>query len=131
MKEEKIPRIADYEKMCFLSDSTEKERMEILRDMAKNPQYICTACGRAASSKEAVCSPEDMGNGKLYDSHSEKVHLGDPGLPDYEKMCFLSDSTEKRRMEMLKSMANDPQYICSACGRVASRKEAICSPEKL
>jgi hypothetical protein len=54
-----------------------------------------------------------------------------PFTPDYGKMCYLSDFNEKHRMEMLKSMAEDPQYVCSACGRAASSEEAVCSPEKL
>jgi DNA-directed RNA polymerase subunit RPC12/RpoP len=124
--------IPGYEKMCFLSDSNERHRMEMLKSMARNSIYVCSACGRAASSEEALCSPENIKDMRSFDtSDSEKAYLGDPDLPNYEKMCFLSDSDEEHRMDMLKSMIQDPKYICSACGRIASSLEAICSPEKL
>lgn len=132
MKEKNYPFTPDYGKMCYLSDSNEKHRMEMLKIMVKDSKYVCSACGRVASSKEAVCSPEDIKFERGFDLPApEKVYLGDRGIPDYEKMCFLSDSNEERRMEMLMSMAKDPQYVCSACGRAASSEEAVCSPEKL
>jgi hypothetical protein len=79
-----------------------------------------------------LCSPETLKNeAGLEMADSERVYLGDPGLPDYEKMCFLSDSNEDRRMDILKSMAQNSTHVCSACGRTASSEKAVCSPELL
>jgi rubrerythrin len=132
MKEKNKPDMPEYEKMCFLSDSNDEYRMEMLRLLAKDPKYVCGACGRAAKGKEVLCSPETLKNeAGLEMADSERVYLGDPGLPDYEKMCFLSDSNEDRRMDILKSMAQNSTHVCSACGRTASSEKAVCSPELL
>jgi DNA-directed RNA polymerase subunit RPC12/RpoP len=132
MREKSGVGIPGYEKMCFLSDSNEEHRMDMLKSMARNSNYVCSACGRAASSKQAICSPEDVKDARSFNtSYSEKAYIGDPDIPNYEKMCFLSDSDEEHRMDMLKSMVQASKYICSACGRAASSPEALCSPEKL
>ncbi len=127
-----IPVMPDYDKMCFLSDSDEEHRMDMLKILVKDSRYVCNACGRAASNEEVICSPENLKDGSSSGvSDPESMHVGGPVIPDYEKMCFLSDSNEEHRMDMLKSLIKDSRYVCSACGRAASSEAAICSPEKL
>ena len=127
-----IPVMPDYEKMCFLSDSDEEHRMDMLKLLVKDSRYVCNACGRAASSEEVLCSPENLKGGSSFGvSDPGSTQLGDPVIPDYEKMCFLSDSNEEHRMDMLKSLVKGSRYVCSACGRAASSEVAVCSPEKL
>jgi len=44
------------------------------------------------------------------------------------KICdFPSDSES----EDLKTLVNNPSYICSECGKSAARGENLCSPERM
>jgi hypothetical protein len=34
--------------------------MDILKRLAENAAFVCSACGRAASSEADICSPEKL-----------------------------------------------------------------------
>lgn len=133
MKNKSNPIMPDRDKICSVSESNDEHRMEYLKDMVKNSEYVCSVCGRAASSEEALCAPESVKDRSSFDSSvSENAgNLGDFGLPDHEKACFINDYDSSLRMEMLKSLAENAEYVCSACGRAASSENDICSPDKL
>jgi hypothetical protein len=38
----------------------EDEQFEVIKQMVKEPQYICLNCGRAANSDANLCSPVDV-----------------------------------------------------------------------
>lgn len=40
--------------ICVLASNGEFEK---IREMVKNPKWICFNCGRVASSKENLCNP--------------------------------------------------------------------------
>jgi hypothetical protein len=107
--------------------------MDYLKSMVKNSEYVCSSCGRAASSAEAVCSPESVKDKDISDSSAnEKTgNLADFVLLNYEKACYVNDYDSSLRMEILKSFAENARFVCSACGRAASSKGEICSPEEL
>jgi hypothetical protein len=47
---------AGHEKhMCEL---TKQKRFNEIKTLAKNAQYVCVACGRAAAKAENLCKPE-------------------------------------------------------------------------
>jgi rubrerythrin len=133
VKNKSNPSMPDRDKICSVSESNDAHRMEYLKSMVKNSEYVCSACGRAASSEEAVCAPESVKDRSNFDSSVDvnASNLGDFGFPDYEKACFINDYDSSLRMEMLKSLAENAQFVCSACGRSASSEIDICSPEKL
>ncbi|MEJ2246108.1 MAG: hypothetical protein P8Y80_08560 [Acidobacteriota bacterium] len=133
MKNKSKPIMPDRDKICSVSESNDEHRMEYLKSMVKNSEYVCSVCGRAASGEEALCAPESVKDRSSFDSSVDGNggNLGDYGLPDYEKACFINDYDSSLRMEMLKSLAENPKFVCSACGRAASSEIDICSPEKL
>ena len=54
------------EKIC-LSDHTmhicalaEEDNFEEIRNLIKNPQYLCGNCGRAANKEENLCNPKPI-----------------------------------------------------------------------
>ena len=123
----------DREKICSVNESNDEHRMEYLKSMVKNAQYICSACGRAASGKEAICSPESIKDRDCFDS-SINENTGNPDnfkIPDYEKACFINDYDSSLRMKILKGLAENARFVCSACGRAVSSELDVCSPEKL
>ncbi len=133
MKHKSISLVPDRDKICSVNESDDEHRMEYLKSLVGNSEYICSACGRAAASEEAVCSPESIKERAGYNSsgNPNTVSLEDLDIPDYEKACFINDYDSSLRMELLKSVAENARFICSACGRAASREIDICSPEKL
>ena len=44
------------------------------------------------------------------------------------KIC---DSTTDFDSEELKTLTNNPAYVCTECGRSAARQENLCRPEKM
>ena len=119
MREKSNPNVRDRDKICSVNESNDGHRMEYLKSMVRSPEYVCSSCGRAASTEEAVCSPEDIRD-------RDNIEASDS-----EKACSINDYDTSLRIEMLKSMAENAEYVCSACGRAASSKEGVCSPEKL
>jgi len=119
MSEKSNPGVPDRDKICSISESNSGRRMDYLKSMVRNSNYVCGLCGRAASDEEAVCSPENIKD------------RSDIEASPNEKACFVNDYDSSLRMEILKSLADNAEYICSACGRASSSKEGICSPEKL
>jgi DNA-directed RNA polymerase subunit RPC12/RpoP len=113
------PGVPDRDKICSISESKDGHRMEYLRGMVKNSEYVCSSCGRSASAEEAVCSPENIKDRSDVEASAN------------EKACCINDYDSSLRMEILKSLAENAEYVCSACGRASSVKEGICSPEKL
>ena len=133
MKNKSNLGIPDRDKICSVNVSNDAHRLEYLKSMVQNSEYICNACGRAASSKEVICSPESIKERSGFDS-SVKENTGNRdgyGIHDYEKACFINDYDSSLRMDMLKSLAENAGFVCSACGRAASSENDVCSPEKL
>ena len=38
----------------------EKGVTDEIKKLIKNPKYVCSCCGRAAASKDSLCSPEPL-----------------------------------------------------------------------
>lgn len=119
MKEKIEPGVIDKDKICSINESNDGRRMEYLKSVVRNSEYVCSSCGRSASTEEAICSPESIKDRSDIEASAN------------EKACFINDYDSSIRMEMLKSLAENADYVCSACGRASSTKEGICSPEKL
>lgn len=109
----------DRDKICSISKSNDGRRIEYLKSMVRNSDYVCRFCGRAASTEEAVCSPESV---------RDRIDIE---ASANEKACFINSYDSSIRMEILKSLAENAEYVCGACGRAASSENGICSPEKL
>jgi hypothetical protein len=133
MEPKSNPIIPDKDKICSVNKSSDVHRLGYLKNMVKSSEYICSACGRAASSKEAICDPEDVKGRSPFDStvSENREKLSDFGLPEDEKVCSVNDYDSSLRMDVLKGLAQNARFVCSACGRVASVEEDVCSPEKI
>jgi hypothetical protein len=133
MKNKSNPCIPDRDKICSINESNDEHRIEYLKSMVQNSEYICSACGRAASSTEVICSPESIKERSRLDSSVNKNtgNLDDFRINDCEKACFINDYDSSLRMERLKTLAENARFVCSACGRAASSENDVCSPEKL
>ncbi len=47
-------------KMCAMACCPCKLDVEKLKPYVKNPNYICSSCGRVAANKENLCRPEPL-----------------------------------------------------------------------
>ncbi|MBD3318246.1 MAG: hypothetical protein GF344_20880 [Chitinivibrionales bacterium] len=47
------------------------------------------------------------------------------------KMCAMTCCPCNLDVEKVKSLSNDPKFICESCGRVANQAENLCRPEAL
>ena len=50
----------DDSKLCLLSSPVDRDEIEELKVLVKDPEYICSMCGRASSRAENLCSPETL-----------------------------------------------------------------------
>ncbi|MBI9101524.1 MAG: hypothetical protein JEY99_03840 [Spirochaetales bacterium] len=48
-----------------------------------------------------------------------------------KKLCKWEKADREKKLEKLKSLVNNPQYVCVKCGRAANEKEIVCKPEKI
>ncbi len=51
--------------------------------------------------------------------------------PGHEKHLCKLVVGDQVSVEELKPLVRDPNFICSACGRTASKAENLCAPEAL
>ena len=70
-----------------------------------------------------VCTQKVLANDK------EKV-MGDKKCDgDHKKhLCSLAG---KKRIDEIRALVNDPQFICNKCGRVSDEQDRVCKPDKL
>jgi hypothetical protein len=47
-------------KICSEFGSGEPEDFKSLKSRIRNPDYVCSSCGRSASDKSSLCWPEDL-----------------------------------------------------------------------
>jgi len=51
-------------------------------------------------------------------------------MPEH-RMCMMTRPLGKFDLEKVIKLADNPQYICKCCGRMANDKENLCSPVTL
>jgi hypothetical protein len=47
-------------KICSVYGSGDQFDLKSVRSKLKNPEYICSSCGRSASVLSSLCSPEPL-----------------------------------------------------------------------
>jgi len=50
-------QICDGEHASHLCMLASKKKMEEIKELTRNPKFICFNCGRVADSKENLCNP--------------------------------------------------------------------------
>ena len=55
-------RFQDYDgaKLCSAYGSEEPVDLKSIKRKIKNPEYVCSSCGRSASDSSSLCSPEEL-----------------------------------------------------------------------
>jgi hypothetical protein len=48
-----------------------------------------------------------------------------------EEICKWKRDEYPKRLEELRGIVADPQFVCTKCGRVANKKKWLCKPVKL
>jgi hypothetical protein len=48
-----------------------------------------------------------------------------------EEICKWKRDDYPKRLEELRQIVADPQFVCVKCGRVANKKKWLCKPVKL
>ena len=48
-----------------------------------------------------------------------------------EEICKWKREDYTKRLDELRQLVADPQYVCTKCGRVANKKKLLCKPVKL
>jgi hypothetical protein len=46
-----------------------------------------------------------------------------------EEKVHICDLAEQGKIEEVKELVRDPQFMCFGCGRVAHEKESLCNPK--
>jgi hypothetical protein len=61
MAEKTMPHPGHEEHLCYLQNIGFLLRnWEDYKNLVKNPQYVCKACGRVAASDKNLCAPEKL-----------------------------------------------------------------------
>ena len=47
-------------KICSVYGSGERVDLKSIKEKIKNPEYVCSSCGRSASDSSSLCSPEEL-----------------------------------------------------------------------
>ena len=52
----------EHEKLCALACCccTVEANFQVLRELSKNPIYICKECGRVSTKREFLCHPKKL-----------------------------------------------------------------------
>jgi hypothetical protein len=58
MAEIKMPHPAHEEHLCLLKNIG--TNLEDVKNIVRNPKFICKNCGRAAANEKNVCAPEKL-----------------------------------------------------------------------
>ena len=49
------------QRMCKLTKKSYKFDLEKVKELSRNPRYICKCCGKKKKKKENLCKPVDLG----------------------------------------------------------------------
>jgi hypothetical protein len=61
MAETKMPHPGHEEHLCYLQNvGFLLKNWDDYKNLVKNPQYVCKACGRVASNDKNLCVPEKL-----------------------------------------------------------------------
>jgi hypothetical protein len=57
--EYRAPHIGHRYHLCTMAESGEAT-LEQIKNLVKNPKFICKMCGRVAAKKQNLCDPVDL-----------------------------------------------------------------------
>ena len=49
----------------------------------------------------------------------------------FKTFCKWSSKDIEKRIDLLASLTESPEYVCKKCARVSNNKKAICKPVRL
>ncbi len=117
-------------------------------EQVKNLHFYCINCGRVGETEDTLCQPErltDKGKAlflntlvKYGEAHvcqicgqpvDEPGHICDlKGLPH---VCEYCNAKVANLFHVCKGIVENAKYTCRDCGRIAVKKESLCSPERI
>jgi hypothetical protein len=61
MAEVKMPHEGHERHLCLLQNTGYLDtNMEDYKELVRNPQFVCKACGRTAANEKNLCAPEKL-----------------------------------------------------------------------
>ncbi len=55
----KAPHIGHKQHLCSMAESGEIS-LDQIKDIVRNPKFVCKVCARTAASKDNLCEPEAL-----------------------------------------------------------------------
>nr|MDO8114510.1 hypothetical protein [Candidatus Sigynarchaeota archaeon] len=123
-----------------------KKKMTI--EDVKKLNYYCINCGRVGETEDTLCQPARLTeNGKLLflkaalltgEAHICQVcgqpvqlpgHICDLKVASYE--CVYCKTSVQSLFHICKGIVDNAKYTCRDCGRIAVKKESLCSPIRI
>nr|MDO8084491.1 hypothetical protein [Candidatus Sigynarchaeum springense] len=117
-------------------------------DAVQKLNFYCINCGRVGETEDTLCQPArltDKGKAlflqaalKSGEAHvcqvcgqpvAEPGHICDlKGLPH---TCEYCGKQVANMFHVCKGIIDNAKYVCRDCGRIAVKKESLCSPERI
>jgi DNA-directed RNA polymerase subunit RPC12/RpoP len=117
-------------------------------EQVKKLGFYCINCGRVGETEDTLCQPArltDKGKALFLSSlvKSGEAHVcqvcgqpvAEPGhICDLKGMPHVCEYCGKKVTDMFhicKGIVDNAKYTCRDCGRIAVKKESLCSPERI
>ncbi len=74
-------------------------------------RHVCNTCGRETHGRPHMCSAKEC--------------------PKTEYVCSYCGATSEDPYHVCSPMVEQIRYVCTDCGRMASRRDVLCKPREI